>query len=844
MTTSTSTIVETININYEDFNESFLTCATCLYPFDTDHHRPKLLSCSHTVCKTCLERIAELPQSQDTGSFRCPICRETIPVPRTGVQSLPPSFVINQLIDLMSRQRRDLVPKCATHADEELLFCETCDVVFCASCSASSSTTTTLASLENQPSQTSSPSRRVSQQQPHQASQCLNHTVVPFSIAIKRMSEILLYKANQCTKNLNRAAENVRQEMETLDNNADRVVDQVNTSFQELNKCVERRRQELIDMVRRTRDSKRKILQEQLGIIHSEKAKVEQECSGLHTQLLDVRHISRRVNELNQKLDASGHLIEPRENCFLRYDADSSGLVMDGLRRVLSEFGSLCISKTFPPLCMIATATPPMLNVQCTLLLTTIDYEGQNRLSGGDPVRVQMYSEEPNLDPVLLVVPATVKDKSDGTYEVLFTPTRAGQHFCELRIFDRPVSGSPMRLIVDAHNDPLCILGGSACTPSSTATEFNQPVKCVVSHCETPTPRRLLLVLDTGNNRVKIFEEAATDKSEYSNQFDYRPVRSIVGEPLAFQSTVGLTLTPQRTFLTLNWRTKCVTEWSLDVATAEPTGPNQTSDTSAAELKSFTFSEFVEPLDLAVDSEGRVLVADNGAKKVFVFDHAARPQFSFVVKSTAELSATSINSSNSSTVTSLVSAGTMRRRRGSGDKLGGSNPNSTTASSLTLGSTGKSSQAPPVPSNYRHSTVGFPLVQLTCIAVGPHDDIIVGGSEVQIYDHCGRYVCNVLPPGLGVGASLKPPPSFFVGGLSVDTDGHVLATVTDMRGQAYLAVCRYGAGAKNTAAPNCYTVDSHGAKLKRPGGIGCDGTTPFCYVADLGNNCIKKYRYK
>lgn len=77
----------------------------------------------------------------------------------------------------------------------------------------------------------SSPVRRPVAQQ-HQASQCLNHTVVPFSIAIKRMSEILLYKANQCTKNLNRAADNVRQEMETLDNNADRVVDQVNTSFQ------------------------------------------------------------------------------------------------------------------------------------------------------------------------------------------------------------------------------------------------------------------------------------------------------------------------------------------------------------------------------------------------------------------------------------------------------------------------------------------------------------------------------------------------------------------------------------------------------------------------------------
>ena len=33
------------------------------------------------------------------------------------------------------------------------------------------------------------------------------HTVIPFSIAIKRMSEILLYKASQCMKNLQRASQ-------------------------------------------------------------------------------------------------------------------------------------------------------------------------------------------------------------------------------------------------------------------------------------------------------------------------------------------------------------------------------------------------------------------------------------------------------------------------------------------------------------------------------------------------------------------------------------------------------------------------------------------------------------
>lgn len=75
--------------------------------YDGNEHTPKLLQCSHTVCLHCLTRIAA-SQTRDTGSFRCPICRELITIPRGGVSALPPSFLVNQLLDLMSRQRREV----------------------------------------------------------------------------------------------------------------------------------------------------------------------------------------------------------------------------------------------------------------------------------------------------------------------------------------------------------------------------------------------------------------------------------------------------------------------------------------------------------------------------------------------------------------------------------------------------------------------------------------------------------------------------------------------------------------------------------------------------------------
>jgi len=101
-----STLVETVSINYEDFSDSFLTCGTCLCVYDGVERAPKLLACSHTVCQSCLEHIIDAQVrgaagggggGAVVGSFRCPICRETITVPRGGVAAFPPSFIVNQV---------------------------------------------------------------------------------------------------------------------------------------------------------------------------------------------------------------------------------------------------------------------------------------------------------------------------------------------------------------------------------------------------------------------------------------------------------------------------------------------------------------------------------------------------------------------------------------------------------------------------------------------------------------------------------------------------------------------------------------------------------------------------
>lgn len=48
---------EMLVIPTESFAEDFLTCVTCQERFDAGIHQPKLLPCTHTVCKSCIESI-------------------------------------------------------------------------------------------------------------------------------------------------------------------------------------------------------------------------------------------------------------------------------------------------------------------------------------------------------------------------------------------------------------------------------------------------------------------------------------------------------------------------------------------------------------------------------------------------------------------------------------------------------------------------------------------------------------------------------------------------------------------------------------------------------------------
>ncbi|XP_076451845.1 tripartite motif-containing protein 2-like [Babylonia areolata] len=674
-----STLVETVSINYEDFNDSFLTCGTCLCTYDGTDRTPKLLPCSHTVCRSCLERIVAA-QTLDTGSFRCPICRETIHMPQGGVSAFPPSFIVNQLLDLMAQQRRDVIPKCSVHTDKELLFCETCDIVFCSLCLDTST---------------------------HSGRGASEHTVIPFAIAIKRMSEILLFKAHLCIKNLNSAYDAVSEELRQLELSVDKTLDSINRSFQDVIAVVDRRRHECLQWVRKVKEEKKNVLKEQLDLIQAEKDKVQNECDGLQYQV-EVRNITKKISDLNEKLDTTSTLSEPRENSFLRYDYKHNDALRD-IAKAVSHFGQISVSTTFPAL-STAKVFPTTAHLRSSIRIFTVDYHGNPRMTGGDPITVDLRAENGDS------VEAKIKDNEDGSYDILFLPQKPGKLKMCVNIFSRPIKDSPFAVDVSEHINPIARIGSRG----SGRDNFCQPVRLCVG------AEDVVYVLDTGNSRVKVM----------SQNGDF--LRALGPEGLESQSATGLCMTPDGNLAVVNWRTRMVTVMT-------PEGDM---------LRQFTNPGFQEPIDVAVNSRGEVIVADAAASKIFIFDPS----------------------------------GTLTTTFGSrGDKDG-----------------------------------QFKLI--AALTVGKNDEILIADHRIQIFSKDGKFSRRLVDSGKGQ-----------YGGICVDGSSHILATKTE-KGRSYVQVLSGGGKA-------LYVLDSQADKLRRPSGLAPMSDFRLV-VADLGNDCVKKFRYK
>ena len=367
--------------------------------------------------------------------------------------------------------------------------------------------------------------------------------------------------------------------MHLLDHSADNSFASVNDLFEEVIAAVQKRRLEVLGEVKAKKDEKRKVLEEQLKLIQSEKKEVECEVESLQQQV-EVRNITKKISELNSKLDTISQLSEPRENSFMQFRRVEDVSYEESVARLLADVGAVKTSRTFPSLCRVTMETA-VRHLRTVAKIQTIDYHGQVQTQGGDPVMVTVTSETGDTTAV------EVRDKEDGSYEAAFTPQTTGTFCLKVLIFGRPVKDCPLFFEVTEHNSPVLSFGGRG----QGDPGFVQPCSLTVDQSGN------LFVVDTGNSRIKVLDSNLNFRNHVFN------------ESLEGRSVTGVTLgSSGDTLVTVNWRTKTVTEMTLDGNT----------------IGGFSHDELVEPIAVAVTQEGDVYVADNGVGSVLVFESCGK----------------------------------------------------------------------------------------------------------------------------------------------------------------------------------------------------------------------------
>ncbi|XP_071823895.1 uncharacterized protein [Apostichopus japonicus] len=133
----------------KELGDEFLNCAVCR----STYSEPKMLPCIHSFCRNCLEQC-KMAAQQKGERFGCPICRTTITLPPGGIKALPTNFLLQSLHDKLGEietkdasgslttAKRTLTRKisktrCSTHTNGLSMYCRTCKVFQCMSCTTS-----------------------------------------------------------------------------------------------------------------------------------------------------------------------------------------------------------------------------------------------------------------------------------------------------------------------------------------------------------------------------------------------------------------------------------------------------------------------------------------------------------------------------------------------------------------------------------------------------------------------------------------------------------------------------------------------------------------------------------
>ena len=110
--------------------ENTLQCPICYDGYTSASHIPKVLSCMHTLCAPCVQKLSVADRS-----VTCPVCNARTPLPlgAGGLAALPINYLVRDLIEVIEQHKANT---CLFHHQMLNLFCVDCNCTVCSECAA------------------------------------------------------------------------------------------------------------------------------------------------------------------------------------------------------------------------------------------------------------------------------------------------------------------------------------------------------------------------------------------------------------------------------------------------------------------------------------------------------------------------------------------------------------------------------------------------------------------------------------------------------------------------------------------------------------------------------------
>ena len=465
--------------------ESEITCPIC-----QEHYtEPKVLPCLHYYCKKCVLKLALRTQSGK--SFHCPECRCEATLPEGGVDNLKTAFFANRLkskVTTLQRAHGKVEVKCelcikSPPAIAEA-FCRQCVRFICKRCVQLHSEIQTflsheVVSLDDLKHGRAKPITvkefPILKCEVHEepfiiycyACSCLicqhctlkDHLGHNYEFTKKAAPDTKaeLLKNIQCLRvqknELVKAGENIGAIKLEIEAQKQASINNLHTSFKELQDILERRELELVEDATTIAQEKLQKLSQQEKTLSLASAELQsvveytERCVSLSTdnELVSMdTEIRKTIQQKIQEHSKSGRSLEPVEKADMAVEVTCA-----------EDLRQLCLTQ--------ANITPAVDPAKCTVDLTAPAEVGKpyvgtltTRLSNGKPSnrKCKITCHIKSLyDGV--TTNCVIDEDGPGRYSIQYTPTVRGRHELTMLINGHHVAGSPFPVYVSIHPTQL-----------------------------------------------------------------------------------------------------------------------------------------------------------------------------------------------------------------------------------------------------------------------------------------------------------------------------------------------------------------------------------------------------